>query len=475
MPDIPVGEAWGEMNRLLDLHMPVAPPVAKGWLAKKGVAAAVKAMWAVGCAAAVVGGYHVYRAMPQPAGGKRPETVKHTSKAPHGDVDTAPTNEAHDFVWPQPDSGRGVPVGSVRSSRLETRSAMSDSTAEPKAAVGGVRTEGSPVAPAQASSPVKAPGRQKTLAGSSAPLAHSNAAQVPVADTIPTREAEFAEIQVADTDTQHNTLSATNLAIEAPATLLALGNTVPLPRHDTLAATSNGVSLVQQPQPVARKTYLNLLGGMAVGLQHQFAIPTYGAQGYFVQTNGKNQPLAALMPGLWVSKQVGDGQSIRLTVWHNANLYTNRITTYSHLTANTDTSLHTSNLVLSKRQLLKVGGPAVSVMYSHVAPSNWQWAAGLGYTRVRKALVRATQELDTLHTLLRTDYMSAQRDTLDWHFVKRNIVTARMEVGYSVKWLTVGVGLSVPVTPASNSGQGRKHPINCDVYLRYSLFAKRSR
>lgn len=474
-PDIPVDQAWGEMDKLLNLHMPVEHIAAKGTLVSKGMTVAIKLLSAVACAAAVGTGIHYYTANRSTEGEKNSATV--VINDIHRTIDTTNAVSNNNHEAPEQPSEDGT-VGAASSANvprsqgvravsapvakkdghntgkyplsLKTKDETPLSTSTPGAAVATPRPQQKTDVAAVQNHPPKlvgaalAGGTQPENNGQAVAMDNKVAGATPSNSTMADSAAFVAQIP-AHSDSLTGQIVA---AHDAPGVPGANNNILPI----TAPKASGG-----------------LLKGVSVGIQNSFRVPVGGTGSYFVHTNGKTQPLVAFVPDLWFSKQFLPKHSVAMVVSPLFKLYTNNFTTLKYRGSMLDSG-NVANVAMVTHSLVKATGSGAQLLYKYEPNSHWQLLMGMGYGRINRGLMRTTAAPDSSSRVITSQLWTAKLDTLDAAIVRQSVWMGRVEVAYAFKWLSIGAGMNVPITPASNTGSRGSFPVNWDVYLRYRLF-----
>lgn len=206
--------------------------------------------------------------------------------------------------------------------------------------------------------------------------------------------------------------------------------------------------------------------GLSYGLQWNAALPLQGTKNYFSGTNGSSQPYIALIPDLWVSKQVGPKMDLLLMV-HFTNLYATGekpLTSVKGAYSPSDTTTVTRSV-----SLLKTSGFSAGLQYDYHFYKRWSIGAGLNYHTLNRALVKEKTTAFYTGDLLSEYTTVAQKNGSDWLYLNASFFTGKLELSYQWRKIKTGASLYVPISDLSSVPGNRIRPVNGQLFLRWRL------
>lgn len=206
--------------------------------------------------------------------------------------------------------------------------------------------------------------------------------------------------------------------------------------------------------------------GLSYGLQWNAGLPLQGTKNYFSGTNGSSQPYIALIPDLWVSKQVGPKMDLLLMV-HLTNLYATGekpLASAKGAYSPSDTTTVTRSV-----SLLKTSGFSAGLQYDYHFYKRWSFGAGLNYHTLNRALVKEKTTAFYTGALLSEYTTVAQKNGSNWLYLNASFFTGKLELSYQWRKIKTGASLYVPISDLSSVPGNRIRPVNGQLFLRWRL------
>ena len=206
--------------------------------------------------------------------------------------------------------------------------------------------------------------------------------------------------------------------------------------------------------------------GINYGLQWNIAIPLQGTKNYFTGTNGSSQPYVALLPDLWLSKQIGKKQEILLTL-HLSNLYA---AGEKQLTAAKGAlSIIDTTTVIKSISLIKSSGFTAGLQYNFNFSKHWGIGTGINYNLLNRALIKEKTTGFYTGTVLSEFTMVAAKNGSNWLYLNSSFFTGKIELSYYLGKIKIGSALFVPLSNISSVPGNNIKPVNGQLFLRWRL------
>lgn len=514
VPDIPVGEAWNEMNQLLDANMPV-PGDSKG--GRKRYLLLLLLLLVTGSSI-----YFYYGA------GKK-STISSSNTTVNG-LNNDLKNTVNKTTADGSINKEDISDNNKETDKSNTLSANPDNTTRSSAPTGNI-TDKEAVAitkekqqkPA-ASSAVAAIKMKNTVSGKinsgttniTAALAESNS-QISRKRTTGTGNNRVNPITTNEEQKKQNAKAAVsfndeqakaenkpvlNLSFQLPgnpsntnatgiiennaenpvtAQVKEAGNS-PVINHTAnhLTEVSNttdeqAASTISAQKETKQTTQLKKTSkaikqlGINYGLQWNVGIPVYGFKNYFTGTSGSSQPYVVVIPDVWIAKQMGGKQEVLFTL-HLSSLYN---TGEKQLTSSKGhLSIVDSTTVTKSLALLKTSGFAASLQYNYHLNRKWSVGAGVNYNMLNRALIKEKTTGVYTGTVISEATVVAERNGSNWIYLNSSFFTAKGEISYYLGKIKLGAAVFIPLSDLSSVPGNKIRPVNGQLFLRWNLKKK---
>jgi len=426
-PDIPVDEAWSMMNELLDANLPVQQADRKGFIIPKRVVSVFKVLGAVGCAAAAFVSFH------------------------HWVAPVWSLSEQRQVAEAQvPEFSSSVGLQQVES-KVDTLSRVAISTDLKASVVDNAVSSGGAIKPSAQVSIAKKPAGEVVNNESVTKISSGNNQQLEVVELKESDSQSFMDsalIAINEDQMSDQTNVIDSLTVAAETSL-------PKSKEDLAL---NGKS----QDPVSR---------LAFGLQLPIMVPTQGSDIYFMQTNGNKQPVMNFIPEFWMSSRIAPMQEVVLTFSPYEKFNTGDLVVDEIYRASDSPRHRHENMMLQSKVVL-ASGLGLAFTYHYGIDANWQIGAGLGYTRINKALIEEATYADSIPSSTKKVYRSINPESSEWKYINPNHFTARLEVLYNYRRWGFGSAIQVPLNQFVESDYQQTSPVNWELMVRYALWRK---
>jgi len=202
------------------------------------------------------------------------------------------------------------------------------------------------------------------------------------------------------------------------------------------------------------------------GLQWNLNVPVYGSANYFIGTNGNSQAYNALIPGVWVSKTIGnDKHEILLSFKPEQQYFTgNKIVAIS----TGPTSAQDSTQIQKNTSVVKTKGIYAGLQYNYHLNSKWTIGAGINFHWQSASLANTRTTGLFSGSFLSDSSYTIKHSSAEWKYVKSSFVTGKLEAAYKIGKVDIGGALYVPINQNlvafSNS-----RPVNLHVFVRWRM------
>jgi hypothetical protein len=425
-PDIPVDEAWSMMNELLDANLPVQQSDKKGFVIPKRAIVIVKVLGAVGCAAAAFVSFH------------------------HWVAPVWPFSEKHQITEIQTHEFNSSVTLQQSESKVDTLDRVAIST------------------------DFMVPVVDKEVSGAGVePLAH-----VPIAKKSVNEVTDSGVVgRMSSVDDQQREvveLKGSDNQGVADSALIAINDEKVFEKTNVVDSLIIGgaTSLPKSKEDIALNgKSQGSVSRLAFGLQLPIMIPTQGSDIYFMQTNGNKQPIMNFIPEFWMSSRIAPMQEVVLTFSPYEKFSTGDLVVDEVYRASDSPKHRHENMMLQSKVVL-TSGLGLAITYHYGIDANWQIGAGLGYTRINKALIEESTYADSIPSPTEKIYRSINSDSSEWKYINPNHFTVRLEVLYNYHRWGFGTAIQVPLNQFVESDYPQASPVNWQLVVRYALWRK---
>jgi len=212
----------------------------------------------------------------------------------------------------------------------------------------------------------------------------------------------------------------------------------------------------------------NLFNNSHFGLQWQASLPLYGTDHYFSGYNAKTNISGFIIPGIWVSKQINKHEfTVNFSPFQQH--FTNDKLLQSKLIV-TDSVIDTIKFTNYKNiNLVKTFGFGLGLNYSYEIQPSLLVGVGINYHSQRKALLHEQTLEQPQGTMISDSYYGVRKTDDSWKYLKSGFFTGQLDVAWRRKVFDAGVSIRFPLNNMSAIPEIKVKPINGQVFLRLKI------
>jgi hypothetical protein len=237
----------------------------------------------------------------------------------------------------------------------------------------------------------------------------------------------------------------------------------------TAAAISNQNIAINNQKP---KTLASKTKNYHYGLQWNVPI---GEGANYLDINAQQQPLAILIPTIWMSKNLGNKHSIELQFTPFAQYFLNNKTVVNNNDFNTiiQTGSQLNNAAIENRYTEKLTYNKLftieaGLFYNYKLSNKIKLGTGIGFNWLQSAILQSkvtkNGSIITQNSVFGIDKSDAQFANLHSSFLM-----GKLQAMYQFKKLHFGLSLSVPITNIFDATIQYNTNVNANILIKFSI------
>ena len=230
---------------------------------------------------------------------------------------------------------------------------------------------------------------------------------------------------------------------------------------------------IKKPQTITlpdnkKNKILNVLSkNIQAGLQWNVNLPMKGYDQFFTGANNKsNQFYIIFIPGIWIEKKLNNGNGIMLKL----NPYTQYFGNNKEITSSTTSSSDSIGItkITSSTNLVKINGISGGLQYNQRIYDKLSIGIGANVYWQNRALLNNIVS-DSAKTTMHDSLYSVKETSNDGRYLNFNFVTANLEVFYTWRGFQFGGGIAIPVTSMTGISDRKIRPVSGQLVFRWRL------
>lgn len=202
-------------------------------------------------------------------------------------------------------------------------------------------------------------------------------------------------------------------------------------------------------------------GKFHFGLEWNINFSTVNNSHYFEAYNGGKQYYMWLLPSAWAKMDIGEKHGIALHVNPYNQQFAGKQTT--HIEKPMIASIEPD--VITK--LIKSRGYNIGADYEYNAAKKLTIAAGLNYTIQNKALYAQEEVIAFSGEIVSDSIKAAGKNDAAFKYLKPAYLSWDASAKYNFKKISIGAGVTKPITNMSSNPGFSVRPLNGRIYLQY--------
>ena len=209
----------------------------------------------------------------------------------------------------------------------------------------------------------------------------------------------------------------------------------------------------------------NFITDTHFGLSWNLPLPISGTDYYFSGYNGKSQPYMVLIPGAWVSKRY-DKHEIMLQFSPFGQYFTGDKLVSSTVVHD---SLSSDSIGLNQTSsVLKTFGISAALQYNYSITPSLIVGFGINYSTQRKALMQEITLNQSSGEVVSESLYGIQKSS-GWEYLNSGFFSGKLEVAWRRKVFDLGVNFQLPLTNLSSSSDVIIKPLNGQLFIRLKI------
>ncbi|MBE9466448.1 hypothetical protein ACFP1I_24205 [Dyadobacter subterraneus] len=172
-----------------------------------------------------------------------------------------------------------------------------------------------------------------------------------------------------------------------------------------------------------------------------------------------DKPYRLLIPGIWISKDINDKQSVTASFFVSQQYFAGN----KMIKRTLDSTIKD---LFYNTKMIKAVGINLSLQYNYQVFSNLAFSAGLGYSKLNRALFQESMT-NYANETFPTSKLSLKKPDLG-DFVQTNLVTFKTGILFNPGRFQLGVNLIIPITNVSSTSLPIR-TLNGQVFFRFRL------
>lgn len=218
-------------------------------------------------------------------------------------------------------------------------------------------------------------------------------------------------------------------------------------------------SEIKKEESKQTKSQKPLLETLHIGLEWNAASSFKNTKYLLPGPDSTEKPYRLLMPGIWISKDLDEKQSVTASFFVSQQYFGgNKL-----IKQTIDSTI--KDLYYNTR-MIKAAGINLSLQYNYQVFSNLGFSAGLGYSKLNRALFQESITNYASETFP-TSKLSLKKPDLE-DFVKINLITFKTGIIFNPGRFQLGANLIVPITNISASSLPLR-TLNGQIFFRFRI------
>ncbi len=213
---------------------------------------------------------------------------------------------------------------------------------------------------------------------------------------------------------------------------------------------------------------------MAISYGLQFNVP-FGEGVNNTDINSRSQPLAVLIPSIWVRKNFGSKHSLSFMINPYSSFYLNN-------NAVTDSSFYTVTMIQGSRisngpeiikfkesnAFNKVISIEATLLYNYQLSSAFKVGLGISNNWIQGALMQ-NKVVKNYSTVTKDSLYGIDHSSKEWGFTNSTFMLGKFEVQYQYKKLAIGLSLSTPLGNLFIDKIKNETTLNKNLFLQWTI------
>jgi hypothetical protein len=216
---------------------------------------------------------------------------------------------------------------------------------------------------------------------------------------------------------------------------------------------------ITQQKTSSSKDKKALFETLHVGLEWNAASALNSTKYIFTATDSTNKPYLLLIPGIWLSKDLTQNQSLILSFYAN-QAYFGGLKRIQRIGA--DSAIFHDNI-----NLIKAVGINLSLQYNYQVISKLGVSAGVSYSPLRSALAQSDVE-NSLGKILPGPKLLLKKDNID-QYMKTNLFMVKTGLTFTPGRYQLGINLLIPLSNLSITPTSSLKSVNGQFFFRFRI------
>ncbi|WP_254413273.1 hypothetical protein [Dyadobacter diqingensis] len=218
-------------------------------------------------------------------------------------------------------------------------------------------------------------------------------------------------------------------------------------------------SVTAQQKTSSSKEKKALFETLHVGLEWNAASALNSTKYIFTATDSTNKPYMLLIPGIWLSKDLTENQSLTLSFYANQT-YFGGLKRIQRIGADSATFHENINLI-------KAAGINLSLQYNYHVISKLGVSAGVSYSPLRSALAQSDVE-NYLGEILPGPKLLLKKDNIA-QYMKTNLFMVKTGLTFTPGRYQLGINLLIPFSNLSVTPTSSMKTVNGQFFFRFRI------
>ncbi|MDQ6480289.1 hypothetical protein [Dyadobacter sp. LHD-138] len=225
-----------------------------------------------------------------------------------------------------------------------------------------------------------------------------------------------------------------------------------------LAKTVKYNAILPQQKASPSKEKKALFKTLHAGLEWNVTAALNNTQYIFTATDSTNKPYMLLIPGIWLSKDLTENQSLTLSFYAN-QAYFGGLKRIRRIDA--DSVFH-NNI-----NLIKATGINLSLQYNYRFISKLGISAGISYSPLRSALAQNEEE-NYQGKIISGSKLVLKKDNMD-QYMKTNLFVVKTGLTFTPGRYQFGINLLIPLSNLSITPTSSLKTMNGQLFFRFRI------
>jgi len=256
--------------------------------------------------------------------------------------------------------------------------------------------------------------------------------------------------------TSHNVsvINRENIQIQ-PATSLNDDDSIHFKSQNSETTNNTPIQLPSKPTDNIKNPAASLFNNLHYGLQWNVNIPLSEPVNYW------DKAYTVLIPELWISKLYRNRHELRFgfNPYQQTNYGNKKLSELNNTADSTSTA----------KRIVKASGMSFGLHYNYHISPRWAAGAGFSYNLQNKVLVNYQTMHTPNDTIISNSTNSDLKSSSEWENIKASGITGNVELCYHFGKVEIGGLISVPITNALLIGGKTARPVNGSIFLRWRI------